>query len=193
MREPTPGGRRSNADRRATTRAALLAAATRLFAEKGYEATSTEEILAAAGLTRGALYHHFADKRALFLAAALAIDEGVAARLAERTAGEVDPVRRARAALGLYLEEVSHPDRARILLLDAPAVLGPMEWHLLSSRVWRRHLRHLPLPTGADAMAPILGAALDRAALALALSTDDAERDATRAAVLELLDRLFAR
>jgi AcrR family transcriptional regulator len=168
-----------------------MAAATRLFAERGYEATSTEEILAASGLTRGALYHHFADKRALFLAAALAIDEDVAARLAERTVGEVDPVRRARSALGLYLEEVSHPHRARILLLDAPAVLGPMEWHLLSTRMWRRHLRHLPLPAGAEAMAPILGAALDRAARALALSSDDAERNATRAAAFVLLDRLL--
>ena len=83
-------------------------------------------------------------------------------------------------------------ERQVALRPHAPAVLGPKEWHLLSTRVWRRHLGHLPLPGGPESMAPILGAALDRAALALALSTDDAERTATRAAASVLLDLLLA-
>jgi AcrR family transcriptional regulator len=115
--------RRTQADRSATTRAALVAAATRLFAERGYAGTGREEIVRAAGLTRGALYHHYADKADLFRAVFEAVEEQVMGRIAEAASGTGDPVEQLRRGCRAYLDEALDPGVRRICIIDAPAVL----------------------------------------------------------------------
>ena len=88
--------RRTQAERRAATRAALLSAARPLFAERGYEAVSSEEIVAAAGVTRGALYHHFDGKRGLFAAVFEEVESEFAGQLRLLRAREAIPPRPAR-------------------------------------------------------------------------------------------------
>src|SRR5262245_48509470 len=85
--------RRTQAERTAATRGALTDAARRLWSERGYAAVGTPEIAAAAGVTRGALYHQFADKAALFLAVADAVEGDVTARVGEYVvaSGAADP------------------------------------------------------------------------------------------------------
>ena len=115
--------RRSQADRSAATRAALVDAATRLFAERGYAGTAREEIVRAAGVTRGALYHHYADKADLFRAVYEALEEQVMGRIAQAAVGSDDPVEQLRRGCRAYLDEALDPGVRRICIIDAPAVL----------------------------------------------------------------------
>jgi AcrR family transcriptional regulator len=115
--------RRTQADRSAATRAALVVAATRLFAEQGYAGTGREEIVRAAGVTRGALYHHYADKADLFRAVFEAVEEQVMGRIAEAASGTDDPVEQLRLGCRAYLDEALDPGVRRICIIDAPAVL----------------------------------------------------------------------
>lgn len=119
--------RRRQQDRRAATRRALVAAARTLFAEKGYAATSTPEIVAAAGVTRGALYHHFADKQALF-AAVVEEEHALLAlsihQVAEGGDDETGPVKALVRGGEGFLSAMQDAGRRRILVVDAPAVLG---------------------------------------------------------------------
>jgi len=119
--------RRSQAERSATTRAALLRAARELFACDGYAATGREAIVERAGVTRGALYHHFADKEALFRAVFEEIEAEVMAYSAEAAmqVSPDDPLGQLRAGSLAYLDIVLDPAIQRICLLDAPAVLSP--------------------------------------------------------------------
>ncbi|RUY96231.1 TetR/AcrR family transcriptional regulator, partial [Mesorhizobium sp. M7A.F.Ca.CA.001.12.2.1] len=109
--------RRSNRDRTEATRAHLIAAARKLFTEKSYSETGTPEIVAAAGVTRGALYHHFADKQALFAA----VVEQEAAAVAEEIERASPPSLFAHDALiagsDAYLAAMRAPGRTRLLLL----------------------------------------------------------------------------
>lgn len=112
------------------TRAKLIAAARRAFAEHGYAGTSMDDLTAAVGLTRGALYHHFGDKRGLLAAVVEAVDSEMAAAAlakAERKGGtEWDKLLAEGAA---YIEAATDPEIRRIVLLDGPAVLGdPSQW-----------------------------------------------------------------
>ncbi|WP_435737468.1 helix-turn-helix domain-containing protein [Cellulosimicrobium sp. PMB13] len=217
MQEGTVGRpvRRSNEERTRTTRAALVAAARALFVEKGYAATSTPQIATAAHVTRGALYHHFADKQALFRAVVEAEAEAVATEIetaateapgAEITATEASGVQAAEARRQLaagataYLDAMAVPGRTRLLLVDAPAVLGAAEADDLDARHARRTLREGleaalradgPDPVDLDALALLLSAAFDRAALA-SDDGDGAGRDAVRRAVTELVERVCA-
>ncbi|WP_340698664.1 helix-turn-helix domain-containing protein [Cellulosimicrobium funkei] len=214
--------RRTNAERTHATRAALVAAARDLFVRAGYAATSTPQIAAAAHVTRGALYHHYADKQDLFRAVAEAEAEAVAREIEERTAadpGTAAPDARAMLVEGAraYLDAMGEPGRTRLLLVDAPAVLGPAEADALDARHARRTLREgLGAALGAypgggsashgsgagddvardladeerlDALTLLLSAAFDRAALALDAG---APPGPVRAAVTELVDRVCA-
>jgi len=127
------GGRRTQAERREATRRALLDAGRELFAERGYHEAAATEVVRRAGVTRGALYHHFEDKRDLFRAVVEEI-EGEIDRLVLEAAREVmresgDALEAwmagAYASLGAYLR----PDVRRIQLVDGPAVLSWGEWH----------------------------------------------------------------
>jgi AcrR family transcriptional regulator len=118
--------RRTQAERSATTRAALLAAARELWSERGYAAVGTPEIAAAAGVTRGAMYHQFADKAALFAEVAEAVEADVTARLGKHVAasGAHDPAAALHAAVDGWLAACEEPEVRQILLLDGPVVLG---------------------------------------------------------------------
>jgi AcrR family transcriptional regulator len=118
------------------TRAALLAAARELFSERGYAAVGTEEIVQRARVTRGALYHHFADKKDLFRGVHEQMEgeltTAIAAELAE-AAGE-DPVAGLVTGVSSFLDACMDPRLARIVLLEAPSVLGWAEWREIDER-----------------------------------------------------------
>lgn len=130
---------RTQAVRSATTQDALVAAARALFAERGYAEVGTEEIVRAAGLSRGALYHHFADKGELFAAVFETVEAEVSARIAAaaapaETESDSDPIEVMRLAASAWLDACVEPEVHRIVLLDAPAVLGWERWIEIGNR-----------------------------------------------------------
>ena len=126
-------GRRTQAQRRATTTRALLDAARSLFAEKGYHGTAAEEIVRRAGLTRGALYHHFEDKKDLFR---VVVDE-----MEGEIDEEIEAAERAQSGLPeavmagyrAFVDAVLDPEMRRTFFLEGPAVLG-WEWREIDAR-----------------------------------------------------------
>jgi AcrR family transcriptional regulator len=117
------------------TRTALIETARRLFAERGYAAVGTEEIVRSAGVTRGALYHHFAGKRELFQA----VYEDVERQLVERIAASAisssaDPLQALHAGAQAFLDACEDPAVQRIALVDAPSVLGWEAWREIGLR-----------------------------------------------------------
>jgi AcrR family transcriptional regulator len=126
--------RRESPVRGVATRAALLRVARELFSERGYAGVGTEEIVARAGVTRGALYHHFTDKRDLFRAVHEEVEAELVAGIGERMAGVDDPWELMLAGLGAFLDACTDPAIMRISLQDAPAVLGWGEWRQISER-----------------------------------------------------------
>ena len=178
-----PRGRapvRSNLERTQATQAALLAAARALFVRKGYADTGTPEIVAAAQVTRGALYHHFADKAGLFLAVAQQAADEVAAEIDRGSVRAATPLQALIDGAEAYFAAMARGGRARLLLLDAPAVLPAGQLLDLSERAGARALQAglqaawAAGPSGAlpdaelAALAALLSAAFDRAALAIA-------------------------
>lgn len=177
--------RRTNQQRSDATRGLLLAAARHLFTQRGYADTATPDIVATAGVTRGALYHHFADKAALLAAVCEAEAEAVAAEIEAST----PPILSATKALvrggEAYLAAMQKPGRTRLLLLDGPAVLGRAAMDALDNRHAAQSLREgvkaameegavsssLPL----DAITALLSAAFDRAALAIEAGASPAD------------------
>lgn len=177
-------GRRSNKDRSDATRAALIAAGRRLFVSRGYAETGTPELVAEAGVTRGALYHHFADKRALFRAVVEAESAAVAHEIESAARPGLAPLKALSRGGWAFLEAMRAPGRTQLLLIDAAAVLGREELDAIDARHGGRTLREglaaamragalpkLPLaPT-----AQLLSAAYDRAALAIAAGAEPGE------------------
>jgi AcrR family transcriptional regulator len=132
---PADGGaRRTQAERSEATRKALIAAARKLFADRGYAAVGTEEIVRAASLTRGALYHHFDDKRDLFRAVFEQLEGELSQRFATEALSRSDPWEAMLAGIDMYLEISADPAMYRIGLIDAPAVLGWQEWRQVGAR-----------------------------------------------------------
>jgi len=129
MRKPAVDGRKTNA---ASTQAALRAAGRRLFGQLGYDATSLGTLCEAAGVTTGALYHHFGDKKGLFAAVAEELDAGLVALTAQARAqalaGGADAWQAFLAAIDVFLQVGLNPEGRRIGLVDAPAVLGTQGW-----------------------------------------------------------------
>jgi AcrR family transcriptional regulator len=128
--------RRTQAERAAETREALIEAARPLFAAHGFADAALETIVRAAGVTRGALYHHFADKTELFAAVFERVEGEVATRMDESiaAANEADPVEVMRLGAGFWLDACSDPEIQRIVLVDAPAVLGWTRWTEIGNR-----------------------------------------------------------
>ncbi len=126
--------RRRQEDRTRTTRASLIAAGRRLFAERGYAEATAEEIVAAAGLTRGALRHHFGDKRGLFEV----VFEELEAEIAQRSAAAVgtagDTWEVIESGIVAFLDICQEPEVVRIALTDAPNVLGWQAWRAVEAR-----------------------------------------------------------
>ncbi len=196
----TPRARRTQADRSAATRDALVLAARRLFAAQGFADVPADAIVAEAGVTRGAMYHQFTDKTALFDAVLEAVEADVAARLAEEVAaaGTEDPVVAMRHAMRTWLDICVEPEIHRIALIDGPSVLGWARWRevcqkhvfglvqsVLEQGMELRRIRQQP----ARALAHVLMGASDEAALYIAEAADQGQ---ARAEMIEVLDRLIA-
>jgi AcrR family transcriptional regulator len=177
--------RRSNRDRTEATRGVLLEAARRLFTDRGYADTSTPDIVAAAGVTRGALYHHFEDKQALFRAVVEAEAAAVAAEIDAAAPSGLPAMQALAAGAAAFMDAMRKPGRTRLLLLDGPAVLGRAGMDEvdrtrgggatlvagLSAAMQAGDLRPLPV----EPLAALLSAAFDRAALAVEAGMDEAQ------------------
>lgn len=181
--------RRSNPARSRATRAALIAAARELFVTRGYADTSTPQIVAAAGLTRGALYHHFADKRDLFRAVVTGEAAAVAAEIEAAAPARLPPGEALAAGARAYLDAMAVPGRTRLLLVDGPAVLGSTGITAIDTAHAGRTLRQglmmaAPYAGNIPALADLLSASFDFAAMAIEAGED---RAAYEAAILVLL------
>lgn len=194
--------RRSNKDRSEATRTALIAAARNLFVAKGYAETGTPELVATAGVTRGALYHHFTDKQELFRAVVELESRALADMIRSSTEEEADFVNAIVKGGEAFLEAISAPGRTHLLLVDAPAVLGRNVLDQIDAEYGARTLREglaaadaagLLGPLPIDATAKLLSAAYDRAALAIETG-DDAQpwRSALKALILGLRSKARA-
>ncbi|GAA2482680.1 TetR/AcrR family transcriptional regulator [Streptomyces gobitricini] len=187
-----------HAQRSQATRAALVTAARQLFAERGYAGVGTEEIVRAAGVTRGALYHQFRDKADLFDAAVQAVEAEVTQRIATQVlATAADPVQALQAGARAFLDIFAEPELERILLLDAPGVLGWQRWREIGADHGLGVITatlEAAIAAGALASQPVrplahlLLGALDEAALMVAHAEDP---EATRAEMAAALERLL--
>lgn len=187
-------------ERGRATRDRIIAASRALFGEHGYEGTSIEAILTAAGIKRGALYHHFATKEALFDAVLDTVVADIAASAADAARGVADPVASLRAGLSAWLRMAMDPAVQRIALLDPPAVVGWTRWrqideqHVLGGM--RASLRRVAeagrLPAHeVDLLAHMVLAAVNEAALMIAQADDpQAALVLGQSTIDTLLDRL---
>jgi AcrR family transcriptional regulator len=189
-----------HAQRSKATRDKLVAAARTLFAQRGYAAVGTEEIVRAAGVTRGALYHQFRDKEDLFEAVFEQVEAETTARVgagARDGGAPADALEALRRGARRFLAECAAPEVERIMLLDAPAVLGWQRWR----EIGLRHGLGLvagALEAGMDAgviarqpvvpLAHLLIGALDEGAMYVARA---AEPETARAEVEAIVDRLL--
>src|SRR6266508_1601891 len=121
-RAPSAPGRRETEAR--ATREALIEAAMELFTERGYAQVGTEEIVARAQVTRGALYHHFEDKRDLFRAVYERVEDELLERIGSVMGDVADPWELILAGTRSFLDACEEPAVKQIALIDAPAVLG---------------------------------------------------------------------
>ncbi|WP_439684134.1 TetR/AcrR family transcriptional regulator [Cupriavidus oxalaticus] len=184
---------RSNRERTEATRQALLDAARTLFVERGYGDTSTPDVCAAAGITRGALYHHFADKRDLFRQVLADEAAAVAADIEAGAPAGLDPAEALMAGAQAYLDAMTVPGRTRLLLIEGPAALGLRETLALDEANAARTLRVGLAAAGVGGkgeLAPLLSAAFDRAALEIEAGADAAR---VREAMLWLLRRALGK
>jgi AcrR family transcriptional regulator len=186
--------RRTNEERTAATRAGLIAAGRAAFLARGFAGAGAPEIVAAAGVTRGALHHHFGDKRGLFHA----VVEAEAAQVAQAidVSGPADGSAFGELLAGgrAFLDAMAAPGRVALMLLEAPAVLDQVERDAIDARNGLRTLEAGlgaafdeagadPAPVGA--LAELLSAAYDRAALMIAQGAERARLEAA-------LERLLA-
>lgn len=183
------------------TRDTLLRVAHELFAEHGYAAVGTEILVERAGVTRGALYHHFRDKRDLFRAVYEELEQRLSAQVAVAIDGIEDPAVLMHAGITAFLDACIGPDTVQIALVDAPTVLGWPAWREVSERYGLGLISAgLELAIDAGTLAPqpvrplahlILGA-LGEAALLIANADDrTTARDQIEPALLNLLDGLM--
>jgi AcrR family transcriptional regulator len=173
----------SQAERRAATQGMILDAARRLFADRGFEAASIDDIAEAAGVAKGAVYHHFESKEALFER----VLEGVQAELAGAPPPPGfrlpdDPVQQIALGVRHYLVAASEPARRRILLIDGPAVIGWRKWREIDDRYFgagtraavKRVLGEAAAEHEVDLLAHLLLGAVMEAALMCATADDPA-------------------
>jgi AcrR family transcriptional regulator len=196
--------KRTQAERSQSTRKALVVAARPLFAERGYAGVGTEEIVRAAGVTRGALYHHFDGKRELFEAVYEQIEVELAERIAAGAleANASSPLEAMRAGAEMFLRVSTEPEAQQIVLLDGPSVLGWDRWREIAA-AHGLGLIEATLQSAIEAgaidpqplrpLAHVLMGALDEAAMLVARAEDPdqmrAEVGQTLGALLDGLSR----
>jgi AcrR family transcriptional regulator len=160
-----------------------VASARALFAERGYAAVGTEEIVARAGVTRGALYHHFGDKKDLMRAVLHDLSRELAEASATAALKETDQWRQILAAVAAFLDACIDPAVQRIMMTDAPSVLGWDEWREIDTQyglgLVKASLTNA-MDTGlierqpVDPLAHLFVGALDEAAMYIARADDSA-------------------
>src|SRR5437763_7271248 len=198
-----PAIRRTQGERTAQPRAAAITAARRLFGAEGFAEVGAERVPREAGMTRGALYHQFADKAELFAAVLDEVEAEIAQRVAAAVAG-LDPndtVGMLVAGADAWLDASSEPDLQRIVLLDGPSVLGWERWReiclrhtvglvaaLLEDGIARGSLAAQPV----DALTHVLVGAVDEAALYIARAEHTAEARADMDLVIRRLTLALA-
>ena len=180
-----PAGRRTQGERTAQTRAALITAARRLFGAEGFAEVGAERVTREAGMTRGALYHQFDGKAGLFAAVLDQVEAEIAQRVADAVAGfdPADTTGMLVAGAAAWLDASTEPDLQRIVLLDGPSVLGWDRWReiclrhtvgliaaLLQDGIDRGSLPPQPV----QALTHVLVGAVDEAALYIAQADDAA-------------------
>lgn len=171
------------AETMAENRTKLMLAARKAFAEKGFAAASMDELTASVGLTRGALYHNFGDKKGLLVAVVAQMDSEMAQRAREEVAGVDDDWERLLAEGVAYIRMALDPEVRRIVLLDGPAFLGdPAQWpgqisclNATRETVVKLLERGVLKSVDADAAAWMLNTAAMNAALRIASSEDPAQ------------------
>ena len=173
---------RTKAAQREATTAALIAAGRELFAEHGYAGVGTEEIVKRAGVTRGALYHHFkGGKEDLFRAVLIQLSAEVVQRVVDAAGAHEDPWEELVAGCEVFLDAATNPEIQRIMLIDGPSVLGWDVWReidanyglgLLTGAVQNAMDSGRLLTGSATAVAQVLIGALDEAAMVVARADD---------------------
>jgi AcrR family transcriptional regulator len=197
--QQTAPGKRAAQGR--ATRGRLVEVATSLFADHGYEGTSIEAVLAAAGVSRGALYHHFAGKEALFAAVLLAISDRVTAEVTEAIRDCTDPLDAMRTGALAWIDLAGDPVIQRVMLVDAPSVLGWEQWRAMDEGRTVGAMQAMLQAVSDNGRLPqelvepfshMILAALDEAAMVIARAPDSRAAVAEgRQAVEELLNRLL--
>jgi len=184
---------RSNRERTEQTRQTLLDSAKALFVEKGYADTATPDIVAAAGVTRGALYHHFEDKKALFRAVIEREAMAVAEAIEARTPSRLTPREALLDGGSAYFDAMAQEGRTKLLLLEAPAVLGLSDASAIDQENAETTLQRgleAYLPGAGPTLLPItrlLSAAFDRAAIAIDAGESRSDYEHAIAALLDSL------
>ena len=194
--------RDGRAERGEATRAALIAAARELFSERGYAAVGTNEVVRRAGVTRGAMYHHFPDKRELFRAAYEQTEKELVEALAARISTIEDPWEAMVTGMRSFFDIASDPKLMRMGLIDGPAVLGWEAWREIGNRyglgvtsagLQRAMDAGVLRPADVDLLSHMLLAALGEAGMLLAGADDPrAERERVEATILTMLEGLRA-
>ncbi|MET9860485.1 TetR/AcrR family transcriptional regulator [Streptomyces smyrnaeus] len=189
----------TRAEQRAATRRALLAEGRRRFAAVGYHEVVLAEVAKAAGVTKGAAYHHFESKAGLFRAVVAEVQRELGERVADAAGQHDDPWERLRAGCRTFLAAGCDPVVRRIVLVDAPAVLGWDEWRAMDEDSSARHLAEaLEDLVGAgviaeqplEPLARLLSGAMNEAALWLARSAGPEAAAQTERALDRLLNGL---
>lgn len=195
--------RRTQQERTAQTRAALIAAGRRLFGAEGFAEVSAERIARAADMTRGALYHQFAGKTDLFAAVLDQVEAEIVQRVADAVVGFApdDTVGMLLAGSDAWLDASSEPDLQRIVLLDGPSVLGWDTWReiclrhtvgLIAALLHDGIDRGTLAPQPVDALTHVLVGAVDEAALYIAQASDPAAARADMDLVIRRLTKALA-
>ena len=193
----------SKIEQAASTKAKIIAVARQLFATRGYAGTSTETILEEAQVSRGALYHHFENKEALFAAVMEAVEIDITTATARARGNVTDPLKALCQAFNAFLDLACETEVRQIVLMDAHAVLGWQKWREIEERYGLGRLKQalkLIAATGRihedmiDVFAHILLASLIEVAFLVARSPDPKAAARTgRKAMKELLERLLAK
>jgi AcrR family transcriptional regulator len=180
------------------TRGAIVEAAVARFAADGYAGANIDSIAELARVTKGAVYHHFADKAELFEAAYVAMEDRLLARVVAGVQGIDDPWRALLAGAGVFLEECCQPDFRRIALEEAPVALGWARWKASEEKYFLGLLSSalnamaeaglITIPTNGDLTARVVLAALDEAGLSVGSSADP---EAERHQALDLIARML--
>jgi AcrR family transcriptional regulator len=188
--------------RREQTRQALLRESRHLFATHGYAAVGLAQIVESAGVTKGALYHHFDSKAAVFRAVLERVQGEVAEKVVAAAEAHDDPWAQLTAGCQAFLTASTDPSVQRIMLIDGPAVLGWHEWRAMDEAASARHLAEALaalIDDGVIAEQPVaplahlLSGAMNEAALWLATSTDPADLTHTQVALSGMLESLRSR